>query len=90
MNLFYSKNTTINHNEIIINDQENRHLTKVLRKKTGDLIHVTNGEGVLFKCVIKESNKYKSILRINDYSIFNNDFPKLKIGISLTKKNGSI
>ena len=33
MNLFYSKNTTINHNEIVINDQENRHLTKVLRKK---------------------------------------------------------
>ena len=86
MNLFYSKNTTINHNEIIINDQENRHLTKVLRKKTGDLIHVTNGEGVLFKCVIEESNKNKSILRIHDYSIFNNDFPKLKIGISLTKK----
>ena len=86
MNLFYSKNTTINHNEIVINDQENRHLTKVLRKKTGDLIHVTNGEGVLFECVIEESNKNKSILRIHDYSIFNNDFPKLKIGISLTKK----
>ena len=63
MNLFYSKNTTINHNKIVINDQENRHLTKVLRKK-GDLIHVTNGEGVLFKCVIEESNKNKSILRI--------------------------
>jgi 16S rRNA (uracil1498-N3)-methyltransferase len=86
MNLFYSKNTTINHNEIVINDQENIHLTKVLRKKIGDLIHVTNGEGVLFKCVIEESNKNKSILRIHDYSIFNNDFPKLKIGISLTKK----
>ena len=86
MILFYSKNTTINHNEIVINDQENRHLTKVLRKKTGDLIHVTNGEGVLFECVIEESNKNKSILRIHDYSIFNNDFPKLKIGISLTKK----
>ena len=36
MNLFYSKNTTINNNEIIILDQENRHLTKVLRKKQED------------------------------------------------------
>ena len=81
MNLFYSKNTKINHNHIIIIDQENRHLTKVLRKKMGDLIHVTNGEGVLFKCVIEESKKNKSILRIQDYSTFNNDFPKLKIGI---------
>ena len=86
MNLFYSKNTTINNNEIVIINQENRHLTKVLRKKTGDLINVTNGEGVLFKCVIEESNKNKSILRIQNYSIFNDDFPKLKIGISLTKK----
>ena len=68
MNLFYSKNTTINHNEIVINDQENRHLTKVLRKKTGDLIHVTNGEGVLFKCVIEESNKNKSIFLINPFT----------------------
>ena len=86
MNLFYSKNTTINQNEIVILDQENRHLTKVLRKKIGDKIYVTNGEGVLFNCVIEDSNKNKSVLRIQDYSIFNNDFPKLKIGISLTKK----
>ena len=85
MNLFYSKNTTINQNEIVILDQENRHLTKVLRKRIGDKIYVTNGEGVLFNCVIDDSNKNKSVLRIQSYSIFNNDFPKLKIGISLTK-----
>ena len=52
MNLFYSKNTTVNRHEIVIIDQENRHLTKVLRKKIGDSIHVTNGEGILFKCTI--------------------------------------
>ena len=86
MNLFYSKNTTINHHEIVIHDQENSHLTKVLRKKVGDAIFVTNGEGVLFSCTIVESNRIKSILRIENYSIFKDDFPKLKIGISLTKK----
>ena len=86
MNLFYSKNTTINQNEIVILDQENRHLTKVLRKKIGDKIYVTNGEGVLFNCVIEDSNKNKSVLRIQDYSVFNDNFPKLKIGISLIKK----
>ena len=86
MNLFYSKNTTINQNEIVILDQENRHLTKVLRKKIGDKIYVTNGEGVLFNCVIEDSNKNKSVLRIQNYSVFNDNFPKLKIGISLTKK----
>ncbi|MAU30785.1 MAG: 16S rRNA (uracil(1498)-N(3))-methyltransferase [Flavobacteriaceae bacterium] len=86
MNLFYSKNTTINHNEIVILDQENRHLTKVLRKKTGDTIYVTNGEGVLFDCIIEDSNKNKSVLRVQNYSTFNNNLPRLKIGISLTKK----
>ena len=86
MNLFYSKNTTINQNEIVILDQENRHLTKVLRKKIGDKIYVTNGEGVLFNCVIEDSNKNKSVLRIQNYSVFNDNFPKLKIGISLIKK----
>ena len=43
MNLFYSKNTTINQNEIVILDQENRHLTKVLRKRIGDHIEIRNG-----------------------------------------------
>ncbi len=86
MNLFYSKNTTINHHEITIIDQENRHLTKVLRKKSGDTIYVTNGQGVLFECIIEDSNKNKSVLRIQNYSMSNNYIPKLKIGISLTKK----
>ena len=86
MNLFYSKNTTINQNEIVILDQENRHLTKVLRKKIGDKIYVTNGEGVLFNCVIEDSNKNKTVLRIQNYSVINDNFPKLKIGISLIKK----
>lgn len=86
MNLFYSKNTNINDKEILLIDQENRHLTKVLRRKKGDLINVTNGKGVLFKCIIVESNKNNSKLEIKKYSIFNDDFPKLKIAISLTKK----
>ena len=86
MNLFYSKNTTINHHEITIIDQENRHLTKVLRKKSGDTIYVTNGQWVLFECIIEDSNKNKSVLRIQNYSMSNNYIPKLKIGISLTKK----
>ena len=85
MNLFYSKNTDIDHKEIVLIDQENRHLTKVLRRKKGDSINVTNGKGVLFKCIIVESNRNNSKLEIKKYSIFNDDFPKLKIAISLTK-----
>ena len=85
MNLFYSKNTDIDHKEIVLIDQENRHLTKVLRRKKGDSIYVTNGKGVLFKCIIVESNRNNSKLEIKKYSIFNDDFPKLKIAISLTK-----
>tara|TARA_B100000900_G_scaffold99581_1_gene82327 strand:- start:2013 stop:2717 length:705 start_codon:yes stop_codon:yes gene_type:complete len=86
MNLFYSKNTTINNKEILLTDQENRHLTKVLRRKKGDSINVTNGKGVLFKCIIVESKKKNTKLEIKKYSIFNDDFPKIKIAISLTKK----
>ena len=86
MNLFYSPNINEFDQEIIFFGQENIHLSKVLRKKSGDTVSVTNGKGFLFNCVILESDKKKSILKILNYSKINNDHAKLKVGISLTKK----
>ena len=59
MNLFYSPNINEFDQEIIFFGQENIHLSKVLRKKSGDTVSVTNGKGFLFNCVILETDKKK-------------------------------
>lgn len=44
MKLFYGE---INGNGVIINDEEQQHIVKVLRMKNGEEIHVTDGKGNL-------------------------------------------
>jgi len=45
MNLFYS-NFNKSDSDIILDEIDSRHLSKSLRKKAGDIIRVTNGEGL--------------------------------------------
>ena len=85
MNIFYSNNINKSNKRIIILDQENSHLIKVLRKKTGDNVNITDGKGFLYNCSIIESDKNKSILEIEKSVEFKNDSPKLNVAISLTK-----
>ena len=46
MHLFYQPDTRI----FELDEEESRHCTKVLRLSTGDVIHVTDGSGLLQKC----------------------------------------
>lgn len=64
MQLFYSNILSSIGQSFEIIDQENQHLTKVLRKTTGDTIFVTNGKGVLYKAKIISTGKRKSLLEI--------------------------
>ena len=84
MNIFYSNYINKSNKRIIILNQENSHLIKVLRKKTGDNVNITDGKGFLYSCSIIESDKNKSILEIEKSVEFKNDSPKLKVAISIT------
>ena len=44
MKLFYGD---INGNKVLINDEEQQHIVKVLRMRDGEDIHVTDGKGKL-------------------------------------------
>jgi 16S rRNA (uracil1498-N3)-methyltransferase len=37
-----------------LDPEESRHATKVLRKKVGDVIHITDGKGILYTCKITD------------------------------------
>ncbi|RIW12747.1 16S rRNA (uracil(1498)-N(3))-methyltransferase [Algoriphagus lacus] len=47
-----------------LDEEESKHLVKVLRKKQGDPIRLTNGKGQVFDCVILEANPKKTSLKI--------------------------
>ncbi|MGB0788079.1 MAG: RsmE family RNA methyltransferase [Marinirhabdus sp.] len=49
MQLFYQPQLSENDTTIVFGKGESRHLGKVLRKKENDVLHVTNGNGLVFK-----------------------------------------
>ena len=57
MRLFYNKDLSQDNSIVIINREESKHIVKVLRKKVGDTIYITNGKGILFTTKIDIINK---------------------------------
>jgi len=49
---------------ITLEPEESKHLTRVLRKREGDTIHITDGEGNLYECKLTDANPKKSILQV--------------------------
>lgn len=62
MQLFFQENIT--EPLTYLDEEESRHLVKVLRKKQGDQIRLTNGKGQVFECVILEANPKKTSLKV--------------------------
>ncbi|MBN7815973.1 16S rRNA (uracil(1498)-N(3))-methyltransferase [Algoriphagus pacificus] len=49
---------------INLEPEESKHLTRVLRKSEGDLVHITDGEGNLYECRLTDANPKKSVLQV--------------------------
>lgn len=82
MKLFYGE---INDKNVIINDEEQQHILKVLRMRDGDEIFVTDGKGNLAKGNLIIEGK-KASLDIQEIQNQQQDFsPKLHIAIAPTK-----
>lgn len=60
-NLFYISSENIQHDEITVEGEKLHHLKNVLRKKAGDVIFITNGDGHRYKTRI--SKVTKSLIR---------------------------
>jgi len=64
MQLFYNPLLTSSSSEIKFSREESKHIAKVLRKKEGDLLHITNGKGVLFEAEINYANPNQCVATI--------------------------
>ncbi len=62
MQLFFQQH--ISPPTITLEPEESKHLTRVLRKREGDTIHITDGEGNLYECKLTDANPKKSILQV--------------------------
>ena len=82
MKLFYGE---ISENTVIINNEEQQHIVKVLRMKSGEEIFVTDGKGNLAKgnLVFEGKKVHLEILEIKEK--LSNFSPQLHIAIAPTK-----
>lgn len=61
MQLFYLESLE---EKIKLNTAESRHITKVLRKKEGDVLNFTDGKGFLYKAKIIDLNNKNCIVKV--------------------------
>ncbi len=64
MQLFFNADLETTSKEIVFNKEESRHIIRVLRKKEGDILHITNGKGILFFAEVVIANDKKCVAKI--------------------------
>jgi 16S rRNA (uracil1498-N3)-methyltransferase len=69
----------------VLDEDESKHLARVLRKKQGDRIHLTDGQGMIYEAVILEANPKKSSLKILSSTEVPEDNFHIHLAIAPTK-----
>jgi len=87
MNLFYAPDLSTNDEFYVFDKNESRHISRVLRKKINDNLHITNGLGDLFKVIITDDNPNKTKVKIIDTQYFEKPSKHIHIAIAPTKSN---
>ncbi|WP_394775381.1 16S rRNA (uracil(1498)-N(3))-methyltransferase [Flavobacterium sp.] len=87
MQLFYNPDIDETTETFSFDKEESRHIIKVLRKKDSDILHVTNGLGLLFETEITLASDNKCIVKV--LSITKADKPKFRLHLAVapTKMN---
>ncbi|OXG04829.1 16S rRNA (uracil1498-N3)-methyltransferase [Flavobacterium araucananum] len=87
MQLFYNPDIDQSTESFSFDKEESRHIIKVLRKKDSDILHVTNGLGLLFETEITLASDNKCIVQV--LSITKAEEPKFRLHLAVapTKMN---
>ncbi|SFZ91834.1 16S rRNA (uracil1498-N3)-methyltransferase [Flaviramulus basaltis] len=87
MQLFYNPNINENTNQFSFPKEESKHIVKVLRKTTGDTLHITNGEGWLFTAEVTLPNINKCTANIVSKTFQTKHNYNLHLAVAPTKMN---
>ena len=83
MAVFYSLN--IQNDKIVLDEEESRHIMKVLRKRQGDVIEVINGSGEFYIATIETIDKKEVVAKILKKQKSDLNHGNHHIGIAPTK-----
>jgi len=88
MQLFYNSNINQKTEKFTFDKTESKHIVRVLRKKEGDTIYITNGFGQLFTSEVLIANDKKCLVKILKTKTFKKPWNYyLHIAIAPTKLN---
>lgn len=87
MQLFYNSDIKISDKNFFFDKEESKHIVKVLRKKEGDNIYITNGLGNLFISEIVFASEKKCEVKIIDINTFEPTPYYIHIAVAPTKMN---
>jgi len=85
MPCFYAPDMKINDKVIIISGTEHHHIVHVFRRKNGDSITISNGNGLLADGIISSIEKKTLIISINRIKSIQKSFPQIAIAFPLLK-----
>lgn len=87
MQLFYHPDIQPSDTQLSFPRDESKHIVKVLRKREGDVLHITNGKGAVFQTQITHADPNKCQVTIVDHSIAAPVRPCLHLMVAPTKMN---
>jgi 16S rRNA (uracil1498-N3)-methyltransferase len=87
MQLFYDATLTPTDTIFSFDKEESKHIVKVLRKKDGDILHVTNGLGYLFTTQITLASEKNCTVKITDAVLQKPLAYQLHLAVAPTKMN---
>lgn len=87
MHLFYSPDLYPDTENYRFDKEESKHIVRVLRKKEGDSISITNGKGYLFSCEIVLASEKKCEVKIVKSELFEPNDYHLHLVVAPTKLN---
>ena len=87
MQLFYNPNLNIDSHQIQFDKDESRHIVKVLRKNIGDVLQITNGNGLLFTAIIIENHLKHCMANIESIEEQPKSSYRLHLAVAPTKMN---
>jgi 16S rRNA (uracil1498-N3)-methyltransferase len=87
MQLFYNPNISQDDTSFNFDRDESRHIVKVLRKKEGNVLYITNGKGWLFEAQLIDANNKNSSVKIISKQFTEKQKFKLHLAVAPTKMN---
>jgi 16S rRNA (uracil1498-N3)-methyltransferase len=87
MQLFYFKDINEHSTSFSFDREESKHIAKVLRKKEGDILFVTNGLGFLFKTEVAIASDSKCTVTIVSFEKQEQSKLHLHLAVAPTKMN---